>query len=206
MIFAAPDQRRFSCACIVNQPDASRPFVSRAGDKLAHALTQFNASAEGLVCADLGCSTGGFTDCLLRAGAAKVYSIDRGYGVLHYSIRNDPRIVVMERTDARTVFLPETVSLVTIDCGWTRQALVLPAAKRLLGSGGRIISLVKPHYEAEPGLLVGGILPDECVEQVVVTVRAMLSAMGLSLLGETPSPIRGQGGNTEWFWHLGVSQ
>ncbi len=189
----------------MNQPDASRPFVSRAGDKLAHALVQFHVSAEGLVCADLGCSTGGFTECLLREGATKVYAVDRGYGVLHYSIRNDPRVVVMERADARTVFLPETVSLVTIDCGWTRLALVLPTAKRLLSSGGQIISLVKPHYEAEPGLLVGGVLPDEHIQHVVATVRDRLNAMGLSLLGETPSPIRGQGGNAEWFWHLGVS-
>lgn len=202
---AAPEQRRFSCARIVNQSDASRPFVSRAGDKLAHALAQFNIDAKGLVCADLGCSTGGFTDCLLRAGATKVYAVDRGYGVLHYSIRNEPRVVVMERTDARTIFLPEIVSLVTIDCGWTRQTLVLPAAKRLLGPGGKIISLVKPHYEAEQALLVGGVLPDECIEQVVATVRDQLNSMGFVLLGETPSPIRGQGGNAEWLWHLAVS-
>ncbi len=182
--------------------DDSHPYVSRAGDKLAHALTEFHIDLIGMVCADLGCSTGGFTECLLRAGAKKVFAVDRGYGVLHYKIRNDPRIVVLERTDARTVHLPEQVNLITIDCGWTRQSLVLPSAKRLLAENGRIISLIKPHYEAEPVMLKGGILPDDLVENVLATVRSILPSVGLQLLAETTSPIRGQGGNMEVLWLL----
>jgi len=185
----------------VNGP-AGELYASRAGEKLAHALSAFGVSPRGLVCADLGCSTGGFTDCLLRHGAAKVYAIDRGYGVLDYRLRSDPRVVVMERTDALRVHLPEPVSLVTIDCGWTRQELILPAARRLLAFGGRIITLVKPQYEAQPGLLHGGLLADELVESVLAPIRARLPKLGLKLMGETASPIRGQAGNREALWHL----
>lgn len=176
--------------------------VSRAGAKLAHALRAFGVSPAGLACADLGCSTGGFTDCLLRHGAAKVYAVDRGYGVLDYRLRSDPRVIVLERTDALTVRLPEPVDLVTIDCGWTRQQLILPAARRLLGEGGQIISLVKPHYEAEPSLLRDGILPPERVEGVLAPLRSIPAGHGLRLLSETMSPITGSGGNQEVLWLL----
>ncbi|MEK6644033.1 MAG: SAM-dependent methyltransferase [Planctomycetota bacterium] len=182
--------------------DDPHPYVSRAGDKLAHALNEFRIDTTGMVCADLGCSTGGFTECLLRTGAKKVFAVDRGYGVLHYKIRNDPRVVVLERTDARSVHLPEQVNLITIDCGWTRQSLVLPSANRLLAEHGRIISLIKPQYEAEPAMLKGGILPDDLVDCVLATVRSVLPSLGLQLLTETTSPIRGQGGNMEVLWLL----
>ena len=177
-------------------------FVSRAGAKLAHALDVFSLSPVGWVCADLGCSTGGFTDCLLKRGAAKVYSVDRGYGVIDYKLRSDPRIVVMERTDARHIQLPEKVNLVTIDAGWTRQALVLPTAIELLSPGGRILSLIKPQYEAEQGELREGILPDELAESILSRVRPIVASLGLQLLGATPSPIRGQAGNQEFLWLL----
>ncbi len=177
-------------------------FVSRGGLKLDHGLRAFGVRPSGLACADLGCSTGGFVDCLLRAGAAKVYAVDRGYGVLDYSLRKDDRVVVMERTDALHVRLPEPVELVTIDAGWTRQRRVLPAAMRLLAKGGEIITLVKPHYEAPPVLLDGGVVPDEHLPGVLDGVRPVLDALGLTLLGETESPIRGGGGNREWLWHL----
>jgi len=101
--------------------DTSPPFASRAGQKLDHALTTFSLDIEGKICADLGCSTGGFTDCLLRRGAAKVFAVDTGYGVLDWKLRKDPRVVVMERTNAMHVDLPERVELITIDVGWTRQ-------------------------------------------------------------------------------------
>lgn len=177
-------------------------FASRAGVKLAHALDAFQISPAGWTCADLGCSTGGFTDCLLRRGAARLYAVDRGYGVLDYRLRNDPRVVVMERTDALQAHLPEPVRLVTIDCGWTRQALILPAAARLLAPGGAIVSLIKPHYEASPDQLRSGILPDEQCEAILSPIREILPALGLDLLGETESPIRGKAGNREFLWRL----
>lgn len=183
-------------------PDQPSEYASRAGQKLAHAMKVFGVSAQGWVCADLGSSTGGFVDCLLRHGAARVYAIDRGYGVLAYSLRGDARVVVMERTDALQVRLPEPVRLVTIDAGWTRQHLILPAARRLLDEQGTIISLIKPHYEADQSLLQGGVLPDDLTGQVLAKVRDDLPAAGLRLLAEVESPIRGQAGNREYLWRL----
>ena len=177
-------------------------YVSRAGAKLAHALDAFGISVQDEICADLGSSTGGFVDCLLRHGAAKVYAVERGYGVLAYSLRRDTRVVVMERTDALHVRLPEKVQVVTVDVGWTRQARILPVALRLLGDGGRIVTLVKPHYEAGPQWLRGGVLPDERTERVLGPIRDALPAMGLNVLGEVESPIRGHAGNRELLWHL----
>lgn len=177
-------------------------YASRGGAKLAHALVTFGVSPAGWVCADLGANTGGFTDCLLRHGAMAVYAVERGYGVLDYRLRKDPRVVVMERADALTVTLPEPVRLVTIDTGWTRQANILPAARRLLTPDGQIITLVKPHYEAPPDRLLDGVLPDETTDEIVAPLRAMLASLGLILLGETESPLRGQGGNRELLWRL----
>src|SRR5688572_17870582 len=102
------------------------PFVSRAGLKLDHALSHFGIDVAGFVCADLGCNVGGLTDCLLQRGAAKVYAIEKGYGVIEWRLRKDPRVVVMERTNAMHVQLPERVDLVTIDVAWTRQLLIRP--------------------------------------------------------------------------------
>lgn len=176
---------------------------SRAGAKLDHAFTTFRIDPTGWVCADLGCSTGGFTDSLLRHGAEKVFAVDRGYGVLDYRLRTNPRVVVMERTDALQVHLPEPVRLVTIDCGWTRQALILPVANRLLGrTKGDIISLVKPQYEAAPQQLRSGILPDDACEPVLAAVRESIKELDLRLVAETESPIRGGGGNREFLWHF----
>src|SRR5437870_2103753 len=128
-------------------------FVSRAGQKLDHALTTFAIDVTGKICADLGCSTGGFVDCLLQRGAKKVYAIDTGYGVLDWKLRNDPRVVVMERTNAMHVQLPEVVQIVTIDVAWTKQKHILPNAARLLAADGIVMTLIKPHYEAPAELL-----------------------------------------------------
>jgi len=176
--------------------------VSRAGDKLAHALAAFDVSPANRVCADLGCSTGGFVDCLLKAGAAKVYAVDRGYGVIDYRLRRDERVVVMERTDALHVRLPEPVHLVTIDAGWTRQGRILPIARRLLNNAGEIVTLIKPQYEADPNKLVSGIVPVEHIPEVLAAVRTSLDQLGFQLLAETESPILGRGGNHEFLWHL----
>ena len=135
------------------------PFASRGGLKLEHALATFPLDVAGRTCADLGCSTGGFTDCLLHRGAARVYAVDTGYGVLDWKLRRDGRVVVLERTNAMHVVLPEPVTVVTIDVAWTRQRHILPAARRVLAAGGSVVSLVKPHYEAAAAVLRKGILP-----------------------------------------------
>ncbi len=180
------------------------PFVSRAGTKLDHALTAFSIAVTGKICADLGCSTGGFTDCLLQRGAAKVFAIDTGYGVLDWKLRNDSRVVVMERTNAMHVRLPEPVDLITIDVGWTRQRNILPSARRLLAPGGSVVTLVKPHYEADPSLLRKGILPESSVDEIVENVKAEAEQAGWTWMSSVRSPIRGAGGNVEVLARLSL--
>jgi 23S rRNA (cytidine1920-2'-O)/16S rRNA (cytidine1409-2'-O)-methyltransferase len=186
-------------------------FVSRAGVKLDHALDVFALDVTGYVCADLGCNAGGFTDCLLQRGAAKVYAVDTGYGMLDYKLRRDPRVIVMERTNAMHVNLPEPIDLVVIDVAWTKQKHILPSAKRMLKEGGegfpsagRIVTLIKPHYEADPKLLIGGVLPEEQLDGVVAGVEGEIAALGLARIGLTRSPIKGGNGNVEMLALLGV--
>lgn len=181
------------------RPEPEVPYVSRGGVKLAAALDRFEVDPAGLVCADLGSAVGGFVDCLLRRGAAKVYAIDTAYGQLAYKLRSDERVVTMERTNALHAELPERVSLVTLDVGWTRQHLILPAARAMLAPGGRIITLIKPHYEADKRLLRGGVLPDDRLESVVQQVIYGLRDLDLKAAELMESPIRGQGGNREMF-------
>jgi len=183
----------------------SEAFVSRGGLKLRHALDEFKLSPQGLVCADLGCSTGGFTDCLLQAGAARVHAVDTAYGQLAWKLRNDPRVVVHERTNALHAPPPEPVALVVMDLSWTPQRLAIPAAKAWLAPGGRIISLVKPHYEFTDrgGKLPHGAVLDEVrAEETVSAVAADLPALGVQVIGLTRSPILGGSkgkGNAEWL-------
>jgi 23S rRNA (cytidine1920-2'-O)/16S rRNA (cytidine1409-2'-O)-methyltransferase len=187
-------------------PDpADKPYVSKGGVKLAHALSTFCVSPAGLVCVDLGCSTGGFTDCLLRQGAAKVYAVDTAYGELAWTLRKDPRVVVMERENALHAEPRESVMLATLDVSWTPTRLAVPAALGWLGPGGRVVALVKPHYEAK-GLGTtmprGGVLPDAEAERIARAVIDALPQAGVRVLAETRSPIRGgtkQTGNLEWL-------
>jgi 23S rRNA (cytidine1920-2'-O)/16S rRNA (cytidine1409-2'-O)-methyltransferase len=172
-------------------------FVSRGGSKLDHALTFFGVDVSGKICADLGCSTGGFTDCLLQRGAAKVYAVDTGYGVLDWKLRKDPRVVVMERTNAMYVQLPEMVGIITIDISWTRQRNILPNTLKMLAAGGTVVSLIKPHYEADPAILRKGVVPEELVESVVEAVRREIEAAGWVWENSVRSPIKGSGGNVE---------
>ena len=178
------------------------PFVSRAGQKLDHALAHFGIDVAGLACADLGCNAGGFTDCLLQRGAAKVYAVDTGYGMLDWKLRKDPRVVVMERTNAMHAQLPERAGLVVIDVAWTKQRHILPAARRMLARDGAVVTLIKPHYEAPAGLLVRGVLPPERVAEVVQAVSREIFAAGLDVIGTVPSPIEGQKGNKEILAYL----
>lgn len=187
-------------------------FVSRGGLKLRAALDHFNIDASGLWCADLGCSTGGFTDCLLQAGAARVFSVDTAYGELAWKLRNDPRVTVMERSNAlhtpphADAAARGGVDLVVIDLGWTPQRLAIPAAAAWLGPGGRIITLIKPHYEMTAA---GGprgrkpvILSDEEAAAMTRRVVNELTAAGYAVPGVVESPVLGGSkgkGNREWL-------
>lgn len=181
--------------------DPRDKYVSRAGAKLAPALAEFGIQPVLWVCADLGSNVGGFVDCLLQHGAAKVYAIDTGYGTLAWNLRRDPRVVVMERTNAMHASLPEPVNLVTIDVAWTRQRHILPAAARLVKPEGRVLTLVKPHYEAPREWLRKGVLEAGRLDEVVQEVREMAEGTGWAIRGQYQSPLPGQGGNRE-VWLL----
>jgi TlyA family rRNA methyltransferase/putative hemolysin len=172
-------------------------YVSRAGQKLDHAITTFAIDPTGKVCADLGCSTGGFTDCLLQHQATKVYAVDTGYGVLDWKLRKDLRVVVMERVNAMHVQLPELVDIVTIDVAWTRQRNILPAARKILRPDGFVISLIKPHYEAAANLLRKGILDAAEIPGILAAVTEEIQHAGFELIGTVESPVKGSKGNTE---------
>jgi 23S rRNA (cytidine1920-2'-O)/16S rRNA (cytidine1409-2'-O)-methyltransferase len=172
-------------------------FASRAGLKLEHALTTFSIDVRGSVCADLGSNVGGFVDCLLKRGASRVYAMEKGYGVLEWRLRRDPRVVVMERTNAMHANLSERVDLVTIDVAWTKQRHILPPARRMVKDTGLVVTLIKPHYEADQELLAGGVLPQERVEEVVRSVTEGISRLGFEMIGTVRSPIQGAKGNVE---------
>lgn len=187
-----------------------RRYVSRGGLKLQAAMDAFDVRPAGWTCADLGCSTGGFTDCLLQAGAARIYCVDTGYGVLDWKLRNDPRVVVMERSNAlHTDPPPQLVAaglarLVVVDLSWTRQQHALPAARRWLAADGTIITLIKPHYEQDAGRRARrGVLEDQAALMVVENVCAQIRAMNFCVDGLVESPIRGgkgkPAGNREWL-------
>lgn len=180
-------------------------FVSRGGEKLACALDVFSLSAVDLICADFGSHVGGFVDCLLRRGARRVYSVDTSYGTLAWKLRKDERVVVLERTNAMHVRLPERVDLLTIDAGWTKQARILPNARDQLRPGGRVVTLIKPHYEAPKDMLVGGVLPEDCVGGVFEGVCAGIRTLGFEVVATCPSPMRGHGGNEELFALLAIA-
>ena len=177
------------------------PYAGRGGLKLRFALDHFSIDVRGTVAADLGCHIGGFADCLLQSGAAKVYAVDTGYGILAWKLRQDPRVIVCERTNALHWTPPAPVDIVTIDVGWTRQSLILAAASIMLRANGTILSLVKPQYEAPRELLRHGVLREESIELVLQETRQGIPAE-LALVGEARSPYVGSGGNVEYWWRL----
>lgn len=184
-------------------------FVGRGGLKLEHALKEFNLNPLGLTCADFGCNVGGFTDCLLQQGASKVYAVDTGYGALAWKLRNDPRVCVMERTNALHASAPQLVDLIAIDLAWTPQRHAIPAALRWLKPGGCIVSLVKPHYETgNRSSLKHGVLAEADAARIVDDVSRSLPSLGVEVLGVTRSPILGgatkknKQGNAEWLVQL----
>jgi 23S rRNA (cytidine1920-2'-O)/16S rRNA (cytidine1409-2'-O)-methyltransferase len=180
-------------------------FVSRGGEKLAAALEAFGLDVAGWVCADVGASTGGFTDCLLQNGAARVYAIDVGKGILDWKLRSDPRVVVIEETNARYVeSLPEPIQLVTIDASFISLRLLLPVAQKWLRPEGRIVALIKPQFEAGKDR-VGrkGVVRDLTVHREVVSeVLGFAESIGLQTFGLIRSPLLGPAGNVEFLARL----
>lgn len=181
------------------------PYVSRGGFKLAAALDAFGLDVHGWIVADVGASTGGFTDCLLQRGAARVYAIDVGYGQLAWRLQQDPRVIVMDRTNARYLEnLAEPVHLATIDVSFISLKLILPAVLGWLREGGQIVALVKPQFEASRGQVgKGGVVRDPAVhQQVLETLATWAVSRGMGLMGLIRSPITGPAGNVEFlaYW------
>ncbi|MFZ5452027.1 MAG: TlyA family RNA methyltransferase [Thermodesulfobacteriota bacterium] len=191
---------------IVLKP-APHQYVSRGGEKLAGALAHFPVSAAGKVAMDVGASTGGFTHCLLTNGVAKVYAVDVGYGQLDASLRQDPRVIVLERRNIRHLppeDVPEPVDLITLDLSFISLTLVLPKVLEFLSPGGEILALVKPQFEVGKGQVgKGGVVRDaklqhNAVEKVARTARSL----GLKVSPAFPSPLKGPKGNQEYFLYF----
>lgn len=180
------------------------PYVSRGGLKLAHALDQFGVSPKGLVCLDIGASTGGFSQVLIERGAARVYAVDVGEKQFHESLRSDPRIVVLEKTDARQLtrqLVPEPPGLIVADVSFISLMLALPQPLSLAAPGARLIALVKPQFEAGKGRTSKGVVRDTLtMGEVVNRIRVWLGAQaGWRVVGAVESPVKGGDGNTEFL-------
>ena len=189
----------------LDEPD--HPYVSRGGLKLAHALDAFGIPVAGRAALDIGASTGGFTDVLLQRGARRVVALDVGYGQLDWRLREDPRVVVLERRNARQLeraWLPAPAGVVTLDVSFISLRLILPALPPVLAPGADIVALVNPQFEAgrdEVGR--GGLVKDPAVHQaVLVRVTEHAASCGLTRIAMTPSPITGAAGNQEFLLHL----
>jgi 23S rRNA (cytidine1920-2'-O)/16S rRNA (cytidine1409-2'-O)-methyltransferase len=181
------------------------PYVGRGGFKLAGALTQFGISVTEAICADVGACTGGFTDVLLQNGAARVYAIDVGYGQLDWKLRQDERVVVLERTNARYLeSLPEPVSFVCLDVSFISVRLILPAVRGWLTADGQVVALIKPQFEAGPQQVgKGGVVKETAVHrQVLLDVLAWCGEHGFTPSGLMRSPISGADGNVEFLLWL----
>jgi len=199
--------RRVTSEMHVDVPPRDEAYASRGGLKLAHALRTFGIGVQGKVAVDLGASTGGFTDCLLRAGAARVYAVDVGHGQLAWRLRTDPRVVCLERTNARHLtphLIGGVCDLVTADLAFISLRLVWTPIASLLAPGGSVIALVKPQFEAgREQVRRGGVVRDPAVHREVL--RLVLEAArgtGLGAMAVIPSPLRGPAGNVEFLAHL----
>ncbi len=182
-------------------------FVGRGGEKLDFALERFELEIEGKTALDVGASTGGFTDCLLQRGAARVHAVDVGYGQLAWSLRSDPRVVVIERTNARTLqpdMFDERPDIATIDVSFISLTLVLGPVADALGERGEIIALIKPQFEAgREQVGKGGVVRDPAVhEQVIDKISSFVQKLGFISRGVIESPLLGPAGNKEFFIHI----
>jgi 23S rRNA (cytidine1920-2'-O)/16S rRNA (cytidine1409-2'-O)-methyltransferase len=204
-------ERRLDKAGLSIAPDMAielrgqpHPWVSRGGLKLVHGLDHFKIDPAGVVAIDVGASTGGFTDVLLARGCAKIYAVDVGHGQLAWKLRNDARVVVLEKTNARhlrAAQIPEAPDLVVCDASFIGLETVLPAALALAKSGAALIALIKPQFEVGKGRVgKGGVVRDPALhEEVCARIAGWLPAQGWTVLGVTPSPIQGPEGNIEFL-------
>ncbi len=197
---------RPDCRITVRQKE---PFVSRGGKKLAAALAAFALDPAGFICADIGCSTGGFTDCLLQNGARKVYAVDVGYGVLDWTLRNDDRVIVLERCNARYLSdkeVPEPLDLCVADASFISLERLLGPMTELFAPGGKIqiIVLVKPQFELPKNKVArGGIVRDSRLQQQALEkISVFGKRLGLTCRGTVPSPVKGTKGNQEYLMYL----
>lgn len=193
--------------CLIEIKGKECPFVSRGGLKLAKGLPFFNIDPDGLVCADIGASTGGFTDCLLQNGAAKVFAVDVGYGQLDWRLRQDPKVVVMERTNARYLTpddIGEAIDLAVIDAAFISLKILLPPLLPLFRNQASILALIKPQFEVGRDKIgKGGVVRDPALHQEVVDdILAFIETIGLVSQGVTDSPILGPKGNKEFLIHM----
>lgn len=187
------------------------PFVSRGGLKLAHGLRRFSVDATGLTCLDVGASTGGFTDCLLQFGAAHVFAVDVGYGQLAWSLRNDPRVTVIERSNIRYLdpgAIPFPIDLTVIDVSFISLKIVVPAVLKYMKTPSRIIALIKPQFEVGKGQVgKGGIVREELLhQQVIEDLCSFFTTEGLTSESVIVSPISGAKGNKEFIISLHYPQ
>ncbi|MFO1518226.1 MAG: TlyA family RNA methyltransferase [bacterium] len=182
------------------------PFVSRGGVKLAGALDHFPIAVQGKICLDVGASTGGFTDCLLQRGAKKVYAVDVGYGQFHWKLRQDPRVVLKERSNFRYLekeAIPEPVDLAVIDVSFISLAKILPPLLAFLPEGAQVLAMVKPQFELSPQEVKKGVVRSEELQQKAVTaIESEAKALGFRVFGSVKSSILGPKGNQEYFLWL----
>lgn len=197
--------QKFDEDCEIEIIGKSCPYVSRGGLKLEKAIDAFNIKLKGLVCADIGASTGGFTDCMLQNGAKQVYSIDVGYGQFDWNLRNDNRVVVMERTNARYLeTLPNKIEFCSIDVSFISLKHILPAVRNIGNDKIGVVALIKPQFEAgKEKVGKKGVVKDKIVHiDVVKKVREYAQTNGFEIIGLTYSPIKGPNGNIEFLAYL----
>jgi 23S rRNA (cytidine1920-2'-O)/16S rRNA (cytidine1409-2'-O)-methyltransferase len=187
---------------VIELTGGSKPFVSRGGEKLTAALESWSITPQGMICLDVGCSTGGFTDCLLQRGATKVYAVDVGYGQFDWRLRQDPRVVLIERTNIRSIApsaIPEPIDLVVIDVSFISLTKVFPSVIQFLRPRATVIALIKPQFEVGKGQVGrGGIVRDEAQrEEAARRVLRYATEIGLQTIQTLASPIKGKKGNQE---------
>jgi 23S rRNA (cytidine1920-2'-O)/16S rRNA (cytidine1409-2'-O)-methyltransferase len=196
-----------SVGCRVEVRGDDLPYVSRGGLKIEGALKRFGLDVAGWVCMDVGASTGGFSDCLLQRGAGRVYAVDVGYGQIAWRLRQDPRVVVIERTNIRYLpadRIPERIDLIAIDVSFISLKIVVPAVLTFLKPQGRLLPLIKPQFEVGKGQVgKGGVVRDpEQRARVLSELDSFFRGLGLSCSQAVPSPIEGPKGNREFFMLL----
>ena len=193
--------------CQITIKGKSCPYVSRGGLKIEHGLTFFNIIPENYICADIGASTGGFTDCLLQNGAQKIYAVDVGYGQLDWKLRKDERVVVLERTNARNLTrheIKDNLDLAVIDASFISLKILIPPLINFFKDSIAIMALIKPQFEVGRGKVgKGGVVKDPALhDEVISSTKEFTKSLGLHCSGVTPSPILGPKGNTEFLIYL----